>query len=119
MATVADVAFKTKRKDVLQMRLGDGDGAVTIRMLPPTKDIHDDMTKVGEIIDGAMDGTIDRNEIDDAALLEVVANAMSNNTDLTRITPENLENEGFEMSDVADFVTLYRIFLVKLVEAKN
>lgn len=119
MATVAEACFKTCQKDVVVIALGAGDKELTIKMLPPTKEIHDDLMNLSERLDLIAGGEIALDGIDMRTYLEVAANAMSNNTDLRVVTADYLESIDFEMIDILEFIGLYLYFLSELVKPKN
>ena len=52
MATIAEATFKAIH-DVAKLEVGSGDGKFEIKMLPPTKDMYDDMVTLGGIVENA------------------------------------------------------------------
>lgn len=119
MATLATARFRTAPKDVMRIALGSGVDEVAVDVLPPTKEIHEDMLALAAIVDDAVDGTLDRSTLDMTECLSVVGNALSRNTDLRHISAEYLEGIGFDMEDIADFLGLYLFFVKALTESKN
>lgn len=119
MATVIGTDYTRRKKDVLVVRLGDEDDPLELRILPPTKGIYDAMVTVAGYVDQAASGTLDYESFDMSDVLELVARAMSNNSDMRVITPDYLESVRFDMSDIGDFVGLYTFFLTELVKGKN
>lgn len=106
--------FSKREKDVMIITL-DTD----IKILPPTLGINKGMVKVAQMIEDASEGKLDYASIDMGEYLEIVAAAMSNNTDMRRITPEYLESIGFDISDIGEFLGGYLFFVTRLVEGKN
>lgn len=49
----------------------------------------------------------------------MVANVMSNNTSLTRVSAERLEAEGFDVVDVLEFANAFACFVKELAKPKN
>lgn len=116
MATIAETRFKT-RKDVLKLTIGEGDGELTVNMLPPTKEMYEDMAALCGIVARVASGEEECADIHE--LLCVVGNAMSNNTSLKRITGDYLESIGFDMVDVLEFASAFTYFVSELAKSKN
>ena len=116
MATIAEATFKAIH-DVAKLEVGSGDGKFEIKMLPPTKDMYDDMVTLGGIVENAVESGSQAIELHD--LLGVVANVMSNNPSLKKITADDLEALGFDTIDVLEFANMFFQFVAKLVQAKN
>lgn len=116
MATIAEASFKAVH-DVLKLDVGSGDGKFTVKVLPPTKDMHDDMMALAGVIDRVLGGEEQAAGLDD--ILCVVANVLSNNTSLKRVTGDDLESIGFDMIDVVEFASVYFQFVAELVKSKN
>lgn len=116
MATIAEAVFRTQ-KDVLKLTIGDDDAELTINMLPPTKEMYEDMATLCGIVARVASGESD--EVNLHELLGVVAHAMSNNTSLTRITGDYLESIGFDMVDVLEFASAFTYFVSELAKSKN
>ena len=116
MATIAETRFKTK-KDVLKLTIGEGDGELTISMLPPTKEMYEDMAALCGVVARVASGEEESADLKD--MLCVVGNAMSNNTALRRITGDHLESIGFDMVDVLEFASAFTYFVSELAKPKN
>lgn len=119
MATVAQASFKTRPKDVMMITIGSGDDQITVSVLPPSKEIHDDLVKLAVIVDQSINGTIDYGSIDMNDCLAVVGCALSHNTQLRKIDAEYLTRIGFDMSDISEFVNCLLLFLSELAKSKN
>ena len=119
MAEIRGTDYTTRRKDVLVIRLGTKDESFELRILPPTKGIHDGLVHVAGVIDDVTSGKAAHGELDIGACFELVAASMSNNTALRRITAGYLESIGFDLSDVADFLGSYLFFITELARSKN
>lgn len=104
---------------MLVIRLGTEEENFELQILPPTKGIHDGLVHVAGIIDDMTSGAAKYDELDIAACFELTAAAMSNNTNLLKITAEYLEETGFDLSDVADFLGSYLFFVLELARSKN
>lgn len=116
MATIAEATFKAVH-DVAKIEIGEGAGAFTINMLPPTKDMFDDMVALMDVIDRVQKPDGQPCELHD--LLSVIANVMSNNTSLRQITADELETIGFDVIDVFEFSNVFFQFVAKLAKSKN
>ena len=105
--------YAKRRKDVLVVTLGTEEDSFELRILPPTKGVHDGLVAVaGYVADAAMGKAASSD-------LDLVAAAMSHNTDVRVITGDYLESIGFDLSDVGDFIGLYTYFVSELVDSKN
>ena len=116
MATIAEARLKT-RKDVLKLTIGVGDEELTVSILPPTKAMYEDMTALCGVLARVASGEDECADLGD--LLSVVANVMSNNTSLTRVSAERLEAEGFDVVDVLEFANAFACFVKELAKPKN
>lgn len=119
MAAIQGTDYVNRKKDVLVIRLGTKEESFELRILPPTKGIHDGLVKVAGIIDDLMNGNGARDSVDIEACFSLVAAAMSNNTALKTITAGYLEEVGFDLSDIADFLGSYLYFVTELANSKN
>ena len=119
MAEFQGTDYTARKKDVLVIRLGTREESFELRILPPTKGIHDGLVHVAGVIDDVTSGKAAHEKLDIGACFELVAAAMSNNTALRRITAEYLESIGFDLSDVADFLGSYLFFITELARSKN
>ena len=119
MAEIQGTDYTSRKKDVLVIRLGTKNESFELRILPPTKGIHDGLVHVAGIIDDVTSGAARYEQLDIAACYELIAAAMSNNTCLRRITAAYLEEIGFDLSDVADFLGSYLFFVLELGRSKN
>lgn len=119
MAAIQGTDYVNRKKDVLVIRLGTKEESFELRILPPTKGIHDGLVRVAGIIDDLMNGNGARESVDIDACFELVATAMSNNTALRAITAGYLEEIGFDLSDIADFLGSYLYFVTELASSKN
>ena len=111
--------FSKRNKDVLVITLGTEEESFDVKIKPPTVNINKGMIKIAGLIDQAAKGELDYSTFDMDECLEIVAETMSNNTDMRRITPEYLASVGFDISDVGDFLGGYLLFITRLVEGKN
>ena len=111
--------YAKRRKDVLVVTLGTEEDNFELRILPPTKGVHEGLVAVaGYVADAAM-GKAASSDLDIGGCLDLVAAAMSNNTSLHVVTAEYLESIGFDLSDIGDFIGLYTYFVSELVDSKN
>ena len=111
--------YAKRRKDVLVVTLGTEDDSFELRILPPTKGIHEGLVAVAGYVADAAAGKADASGLDLGDCLDLVAAAMSHNTDLRAVTGGYLESIGFDLSDVGDFIGLYTYFVSELVDSKN
>lgn len=115
--------FTKRRKDCITFTLPEGPGSedgFEIGVLPPTKRIYDGLADIAGMIDRWTNGEdFDADGPDMDAMLETVANAMSHNVQMRRVTPQFLDDIGFDMSDIGEFVGAYLYFISQLVDAKN
>lgn len=121
MSDFIGIDFTKSRKDTIKFTLpGEGGGeGFEISVLPPTKRMFDALSRLGEIVDAWEDGDLEAGGFDMGKALEAVSEAMSHNAQMRPITVEYLESINFDITDVADFVTAYLYFLMRLVEEKN
>ena len=119
MAEIRGTNYASRNKDVLVITLGSEDDSFDLKILPPTVDINKGLVEVAGWLADAADGTIDYDSFDMDECLALVANAMSNNTDMRRITCDYLNGIGFDMSDIGDFLGLYVFFVTELMKGKN
>lgn len=111
--------YTARKKSALIITIGTDEDPIELRILPPTKRILERMNGVQEALRKENDGELDYSEFDMGECLDTVAMAMSHNAAFKQITPDYLESIGFDITDMADFVGLYLVFLAKLVEGKN
>ena len=122
MAEFVGADFTRSNKDLIKFTMpsedGDGEG-FEISVLPPTKRGFDAIRQLGDLVDKWQDGELEADDFDIGKTYVAVAEAMSHNLQMRRITPEYLEAVGFDISDISDFVYNYLSFLMLVVEAKN
>ena len=111
--------YAKRRKDVLVVTLGTEEDSFELRILPPTKGVHDGLVAVAGYVADAARGNAASSDLDLGRCLDLVAAAMSHNTDVRVITGDYLESIGFDLSDVGDFIGLYTYFVSELVDSKN
>lgn len=119
MAEIRGTDYSNRNKDVLVVTLGSENDSFDLKILPPTVDINKGLVKVAGWLAEAADGTLDYDSFDMEECLHLVATAMSNNTDMRRITADYLNGIGFDMSDIGDFLGLYLFFVTELMKGKN
>ena len=117
MRTISGTDYTKRKKDVLVITVGSEEEPLELRILPPTKRIHEGMLDVARAVDAAAKGEACDIDLGDA--INLVAETMSNNTDGRAVTPEFLESHGFDMADTGDFLGLYLYFITELVKGKN
>lgn len=88
-----------------------------LRVKPPTKRTWEDVVRVCEMVDAAIDGEVPELEIADC--YPIVAKAMSNNREGIEVTVDDLEEARFDMEDVEDFLGYYIFFITELANSKN
>ena len=120
MTMIKGPDFSKKDRDVLMVKLPDGaGGSVEIAVLPPTKNVLDKVKALAEAIDAVTTGDMEPQDFDIAMAVEVCAEAMSRNTRYTKIDADTLDDIGFDIEDVGEFIAAYITFIAALVEAKN
>ena len=120
MAIVKGPDFTKKNKDVLCMRLPDGEGGgFDLSVFPPTKNGWDAISAIAVAIDGVMTGETDAQDFDMDAALDAVAEVMSNNTAFKKVDREMLNLIGFDLQDIGTFTGAYIEFVAGLVMEKN
>lgn len=106
------------RTDVLKVRLGTEEESFDIRIMVPTKGIYEDLLKAAGMIDDIISGESEPSEfISD--IYGYISRAMSHNTEAKVITPEFLDDMGFDIADASQFIGDYVQFMVMLTSAKN
>lgn len=122
MAEFIGTDFTKRKKDVIKITLpveeGSDDG-FEVSILPPTKRGYEAMSRIAGIIAKWGDGDLEAEDLDMGEMLESVAEVMSHNLQMKKITPEFLEGIGFDLADVGEFVGSYIYFVMMLVEEKN
>lgn len=119
MSVLAEHDFRTRRKDVIRVTIGDDRDETVLSILPPTKRIHEDLVRVAGVVDSAQAGELDYERLDLRDCLEIVARAMSHNTECRRITADYLESIEFDLLDIGDFIGLYLFFIMELAKGKS
>ena len=99
--------------------LGMSDGGFEVSILPPTKGLYDELTKLVNGISDVGDGKLEAEEFDLDGALSTVARLMSRNVERREVTPHQLEAMGFDLEDVGEFVGSYIFFVNALVTGKN
>lgn len=106
--------------------LGVDDDGFEVSVLPPTKGLYDrlgelaeSLAAIGESDLGNGDPEAENPSFDLGRAVETVAAIMSRNAEKRVITPQMLEDMGFDIEDVGDFVGSYVFFINELVRAKN
>lgn len=109
---------KRNNKDVLVITLGSEEESFDLRLMVPTKGIYEDILRAAELADGVMQGEANPSEYI-GEMYGLACRAMSYNTDARDITPEFLEDMGFDFADMANFVSDYMQFIFLLASSKN
>ncbi len=122
MAEFTGIDFTKRRKDAIVFTLpveAGSDEGFEISVLPPTKRTYDALQELASVVDKWSNGDLEADDFDMGAMLGAVADAMSHNSQMRKVTAEYLESIGFDLSDIADFTTAYLFFLMRLVDEKN
>lgn len=122
MAEFIGADFTKRKKDVIKITLPVEEGSdegFEVSILPPTKRGYEAMSHIAGILVKWGDGDLEAADFDMQAILESVAEVMSHNLQMKRITPEFLDSIGFDLTDVGEFVGSYIYFVMQLVEEKN
>lgn len=119
MATVVGTDYTKRKKSYLEVVIGTNDDPRKLLVLPPTAKTHKELVKMAGVVERALEGELDGDEIDMEQCLSAVASFLSHNTKMEKITPEYLEETGFDVTDLGDFIGLYLLFVTKLVDGKN
>ena len=118
MATVVGTDYTKRKKSYLEVVIGTEESPRRLLVLPPTVDTHKDILKMSEAVEKALGGELEEG-LDLEECLSVVARFLSRNTQMERVTPDYLNETGFDITDLGDFIGLYLMFVTKLVEGKN
>lgn len=118
MATVVGTDYTKRKKTHLEVVIGTEDSPRKLLVLPPTADTHKEIIRMAEVVEKALNGEID-DGVDLQECLATVAKFLSRNTQMESVTPEYLNETGFDITDIGDFIGLYIMFVTKLVEGKN
>lgn len=120
MGIIKGPDFSKKNRDVLLVTLPDGNGGgVGIAVLPPTKAVFDSIKALAGAIDDVRDGKMEYEDFDMALAVDVCAQAMSRNTEFKKVDAAMLDEIGFDIEDVGEFIAAYILFIATLVEQKN
>ena len=120
MATIKGPDFTKKNKDALLITLPDGEGgSFELSVYPPTKGIWDDVSALAPVMDELISGSMEPEDFDMGAALDVVARAMSLNSSYRRFDAAELERIGFDIEDIGTFLGAYIFFVSELVKVKN
>lgn len=99
--------------------LGMSEGGFEVSILPPTKRLYDELTAVTDNLQKALDEDSDGTGFDLDSALVTVAHLMSRNAEKREVTPEMLDDMGFDLQDVGEFIGSYVYFVNELVVSKN
>lgn len=105
------------RKDAILWRIGPESEPLELHVLPPTKEVHDALTEMADIVDKAIGGVPDERSLMD--FYPAVARLLSNNRERREVTVEYLDSIGFDLMDLSVVVSDYILFLDALSKAKN
>lgn len=120
MASIKGPDFSKKNRDVLLIKLPDGQGGgFDVAILPPTKAIMDDITRLAEAIDAVTGGEMEPDDFDLDMALSVCAKAISRNTQYKKVDAEMLNLIGFDIEDIGEFIAAYILYITALVDSKN
>ena len=103
----------------LKRALGMSSAGFEVSILPPTKKLYDELAEVVDSISKAADGDIEAEDVDLGHALGVVSRLMSRNAEKRAVTPQQLEDTGFDLEDVGEFIGSYVFFVNELVRSKN
>ena len=95
---------------------GASDGAFEVSILPPTKKLYDELAEVVEALSKLED---EDSEFDLDGAVSTVSRLMSRNAEKRQITPQQLEDMGFDIEDIGEFIGSYLFFVNELVQGKN
>lgn len=112
----------TKRKDTwMQIAIGPEDDPIELRILPPTVGAFMGLQEVSKFIlkELSDEGDGSENVVSLGDALAYVAQVMSNNMDSRVFTAKQLDEMGFNVINVAQFVTEFTEFMVRLIDEKN
>lgn len=99
--------------------LGVSDDGFELSILPPTKRLYDSLAELAAGMSGVADGELEAEKFDLDGALSTVASIMSRNVEGREVTPAMLDDMGFDLEDVGEFIGSYVFFIQELVEAKN
>lgn len=109
--------FAKRKNTWMQIIIGSDDEPITLRILPPTVGIMRGIQQAAKFITARYEGEEPEISLEDA--LSYAASAMSNNIDGIVVTDKTLEEMGFTIPDIAEFIDEYTEFLFRLADGKN
>lgn len=99
--------------------MGLSEAGFELSILPPTKRLYDELTSLTGSLQAALERGSDGEGFDIGSALETVAHLMSRNAERRAVTSEMLEDMGFDLEDVGEFIGSYIFFVNELVASKN
>lgn len=109
--------FAKKRNTYMQIVIGTEDEPVTLRILPPTVGILRGIQEAARFIQAKYNE--EETDLTYEEALDYSAAAMCNNIDGVAVTSKTLENMGFSIMDISEFISEYTEFLFRLADGKN
>lgn len=100
------------RKSRLEVTLEINQEETVIGVYTPTKAMFDTVEAMAALIDG-------KEEFEVSEWYPEIAKILSNNRERIPVTEADLEEMGFDLEDVADFIASYLFFLSELANLKN